>query len=102
MCNSVNRTLVPIRCRVVKKLSAFDGSWTVSWVCSMMINIYADPPPHRCGKVSSFHLGFIALRAHLYDLFVAGLMDEISLKVNLPSFILIHGFRYSIIAWEDL
>ena len=83
MCNSVNRTLVPIRCRVVKKLSDFDGSWTVSWDLSMMINIYTDPLRHRCGKVSSFHLGVVALRAHLCDLFVAGLMDEISLKVNL-------------------
>lgn len=27
---SANRTLVPIRCRVVKNLSDFDGSWTVS------------------------------------------------------------------------
>jgi mitochondrial distribution and morphology protein 31 len=28
--NSANRTLVPIHCRIVKKLNDFDGSWTVS------------------------------------------------------------------------
>ena len=27
---SANRTLVPIRCRVVKNLSDFEGAWTVS------------------------------------------------------------------------
>ena len=27
--NSANRTLIPVRCRVVKGLEHFDGSWTV-------------------------------------------------------------------------
>jgi hypothetical protein len=43
---SANRTLVPIRCRVVKNVSDFDGAWTVSiprfryvyivtWLCNV-------------------------------------------------------------------
>lgn len=32
---SANRTLVPIRCRVVKDVADFDGSWTVSSLCFM-------------------------------------------------------------------
>ncbi|KAI0916407.1 hypothetical protein AcV7_007135 [Taiwanofungus camphoratus] len=32
---NANRTLVPIRCRVVKPLSAFDGSWTL-WETELM------------------------------------------------------------------
>lgn len=41
---SVNRTLVPIRCRVAKNLSDFDGAWTVS-NSLLYTNIYAQSFP---------------------------------------------------------
>ncbi|KAJ7497736.1 mitochondrial distribution and morphology proteins-domain-containing protein [Mycena latifolia] len=58
---NANRTLVPIRCRVVKDLADFDGSWTM-WECddAFFLSIYL------CGSSSSLP---------------AGLMDEISLQV---------------------
>lgn len=30
--NSANRTLIPVRCRVVKGLEHFDGAWTVRFL----------------------------------------------------------------------
>lgn len=79
--NSANRTLVPIHCRVVKDLSDFDGAWTVS-VCLqqwLILNLSIDF--FRCGKVS---LGSLYCDEHLQipSFHLAGLMDEISVKVN--------------------
>jgi distribution and morphology protein 31 len=35
LCNSANRTLIPVCCRVVKGLEHFDGSWTM-WETGLM------------------------------------------------------------------
>ena len=51
--SSANRTLVPIRCKVTKDLSEFDGAWTVSgFIVSVFLPLmFWDINADRCGKV---------------------------------------------------
>lgn len=51
--SSANRTLVPIHCRVLRDLSDFDGSWTVSSsrACRLPVPMLTRRLP-RCGRVS--------------------------------------------------
>ncbi|KAH9935705.1 mitochondrial distribution and morphology proteins-domain-containing protein [Fomitopsis serialis] len=75
---NANRTLVPIRCRVVKPLSDFEGSWTVSCLdtnldTTKLLTLNA----HSSGKV---RIVLPDSGTHL-TISTAGLMDIISLKV---------------------
>jgi mitochondrial distribution and morphology protein 31 len=77
--NSANRTLVPVRCRVVKDLEHFDGSWTVRFPLR-----YGSEGSHGhvALDVGKCVVKWIVMLLGVYLMFaIAGLMDDIALKV---------------------
>ena len=71
--NSANKTLVPIRCRVVKDISKFDGAWTMWESKCIQQAIFSDILIHSLVHLLIYSSPCLST--------VAGLMDEIALKV---------------------